>query len=738
MSRLCRAILVATIASTSLSGCSPTSAPPETSAIESDSHTQMVDELAAIRDRSLTNDPFFEEASIADTQRLLALTPEHRFVERFKLNIKLGNALRRLGKNEQAVEFMEAARRIHDEYQLTGSREDETRFYFEVGLTYLRLAETDNCVHCQTGESCILPIVGGGIHQKQAGSRKAVEYFQQVLELDPQHVKAIWLLNIASMTLGEYPQGVPEPFRIPVEKFRTSGEFPRFTDIASAAGLKSVNCGGGAVVEDFDNDGLFDILTSTWAPGGQLRYFRNQGDGTFKEETEQAGLTGLFGGINMAQADYDNDGDADVVVVRGAWLDQQGRQPNSLLQNQGNGRFRDVTFEVGLGDDRFPSACGAWMDFDNDGDVDLYIVNEEAPAQLYRNDGPDGFTDIAPSAGVTNGRYGKTASWGDFNNDRWPDLYVSNLGGNNRLYQNNGDGTFRDVAESLGVVDPHFSFPCWFWDVNNDGRLDLYVASYETQVEYVAAEYLDVDLRGEPDRLYLGNADGGFDEVASEFGLTRTTQPMGSNFGDLDQDGYPDFYLGTGYPSYEALMPNLMFHNRGGTRFEDVTVAGGFGHLQKGHGTAFADLDNDGDQDVFTQMGGAYPGDAFGNVLFENPGPANHWLRVKLIGSKSNRAGLGARIRIELLEAGERRTVYKWVNSGGTFGASPLEPQIGLGQATEIAILEVYWPTSDTTQRFEQVPLDRFVVIHEDDSELEIRELQQFRFPHESLALDLR
>ena len=192
---------------------------------------------------------------------------------------------------------------------------------------------------------------------------------------------------------------------------------------------------------------------------------------------------------------------------------------------------------------------------------------------------------------------------------------------------------------------------------------------------------------------------------------------MGSNFGDLDNDGFPDFYLGTGYPGYEGLMPNLLFHNRGGTGFSDVTTAAGLGHLQKGHGVAFADFDNDGDQDIFVELGGAFAGDAFGNALFENPGFGNHWITVKLLGKRSNRMGVGARIRIEIQEAGTRRSVYKWVNSGGSFGANPLRQEIGLGQATSIELLEVFWPTSGQIQRFRDVALDQFIEITEGQNE---------------------
>jgi hypothetical protein len=188
---------------------------------------------------------------------------------------------------------------------------------------------------------------------------------------------------------------------------------------------------------------------------------------------------------------------------------------------------------------------------------------------------------------------------------------------------------------------------------------------------------------------------------------------MGANFGDLDNDGFPDFYLGTGDPNFDSIMPNLMFHNLGGTGFANVSTAGGFGHLQKGHGVSFADLDNDGDQDVFMEMGGAFLGDAYMNALFENPGFSNNWITIKLIGDTSNRSAVGARIRCSISEGGTKRDIYKWVNSGGSFGANPLRREIGLGQAETIDVLDIYWPTSDTTQRFEDVAVNQFLEITE-------------------------
>ena len=202
---------------------------------------------------------------------------------------------------------------------------------------------------------------------------------------------------------------------------------------------------------------------------------------------------------------------------------------------------------------------------------------------------------------------------------------------------------------------------------------------------------------------------------------------MGSNFGDLDNDGYLDFYLGTGYPDYKNLMPSVMYRNQRGLGFVDVTYAGGFGHLQKGHAAVFADLDNDGDQDIFEQMGGAFPGDGYSNVLYENPGFENHFLTIKLVGVRSNRSAIGARIHAKVAANGEQHSIYKHVNSGGSFGANPLRQTIGLGKAEKVEILEIFWHTTGLTQRFHDVPLDQFIQITEGETQYTTIQLKKLK-----------
>jgi len=686
--------------------------------------------LEEIKNRTADENEFLGDAELrAANSHLSIAEAENNLTAQFRLRFNIAYYLLRLGKNREAIQHLEWVHKTFPEVRGKFNAELEQSLLMNLAVAQLRLAETENCVHCHTADSCLLPIRGGGIHIHRGGTQKAVDYLTLLLKRWPKNVKAQWLLNVSLMALGEYPDGVPEKFLIPPDKFKSETPFPRFPNVASDLGLNVFSLCGGTIVDDFDQDGFLDVVFSTWNTSGQIRFFRNQGDGTFVDRTEQAGLLGLYGGLNLIQADYDNDGDLDILVLRGGWLGTKGQHPNSLLENDGQAHFQDVTFAAGLGEKHYPTQTAAWADYDNDGDLDLFIGNELFPSQLFQNDGKGKFHDVAKTAGVLNHLTVKAVVWGDYDNDRRPDLYVSNRDGLNRLYHNNGDGTFKNVAAQLGVQKPENSFPAWFWDVNNDGVLDLFVSAYWSNVEYFAADFIGVPHKAETDRLYLGDGQGEFREASAEYNMNRVTLPMGSNFGDLDNDGYPDFYLGTGYPEYEGLMPNIMYHNLGGTRFSDVSVAGGFSHLQKGHGVSFADLDNDGDQDVIAELGGAYPGDAFSNALFENPGFGNHWLKVKLVGRQSNRWGIGARILAVIDDAGKRRKVYKWVNSGGTFGGNPLRQEIGIGGATIIDRLEVFWPTTGKTQKFHDVRADQFIEITEGEDEFQIHELKTIKFP---------
>ncbi|MBZ0269776.1 CRTAC1 family protein, partial [bacterium] len=469
-----------------------------------------------------------------------------------------------------------------------------------------------------------------------------------------------------------------------------------------------------------DGDGFLDILTSTEDPSGQLLFFRNRGDGTFEDRTEAAGLLGQLGGLNLVHADYDGDGDRDVLLLRGGWLGVAGCMPKSLLRNEGNGTFTDVTETAGLGPPDYPSQTAAFADYDLDGDLDLFVGNEvpeiaemeRYPCQLYRNDGDGTFTERAASAGVENRRLTKGVAWGDVDGDRYPDLYCSNQFNENRLYRNNRDGTFTDIGPERGVADRQHSFSVWFWDYDQDGRLDLFVAGYGGDMNQFVRSYLRPSPKFGNSALFR-NEGGTFRDVAKEAGLTLHVLTMGANFGDLDNDGWLDFYLGTGAPDYDALQPNVMYRNDGAGSFQDVTTSGGFGQIRKGHAIAWGDLDNDGDEDIYLQSGGFYPYDGFFNSLFRNPGHGNRWVTLRLRGTRSNRDAFGARIRVRVREGGHTRDLYRWMWPAGSFGSSSLQQEIGLGRAEAIESVEVTWPCTERPQVFRGLEPDACYLLTE-------------------------
>jgi hypothetical protein len=269
------------------------------------------------------------------------------------------------------------------------------------------------------------------------------------------------------------------------------------------------------------------------------------------------------------------------------------------------------------------------------------------------------------------------------------------------------------------VSEPSFSFPTWFFDYDNDGDLDLFVSGYDLRrLDKVGADFgaelLGVETPAERPRLYRNRGDGTFESVGSEVGLTDAVYSMGSNFGDIDTDGFLDVYVGTGAPDFRSIVPNKMYRNVGGAAFEDVTLPGGFGHVQKGHGVAFADLDNDGDEDVYEVMGGAYEGDAFQNVLFENPGFHRAWVTLVLEGTKSNRSAIGATVAVKVRRPdGKTQDFYRVVSTGGSFGSASLQLEIGLGDAVAIESVDVVWPLpSRTHQTYRGLqPGDRYLLV---------------------------
>lgn len=610
------------------------------------------------------------------------------------------------GQTEQAIQTCREIARINP--GLTQLTKQTLIYHKFLGICYLRLAEQSNCIHNHNDEACIVPIKGGGIHIDKSGSEQAIDKYLEILSVDPTDMESRWLLNLAYMTLDMHPHDVPEEYLIPIPE--QSSNMKPLENIATKTGLDHDDLSGGVITDDFNNDGLLDIIISSWSFSGNVNYYRNHGEDGFKDVTEESGLTDVVGGLNIKQADYNNDGHLDFVILRGAWKPNMdwGIPSNSLMKNNGDGTFSDVTFEVGMYSRR-PTQSAEWFDFNNDGLLDLYIVNEtttssekQFPCELYENNGDGTFTEVAGKFGVDFVGYFKGVSSGDINNDGWPELFLSNLYGDNMLLLNefydNPSRPFVNIAQSAGVQLPIAAFPAWFFDFNNDGFDDLYVASYgqqafKNQAGQFANDLLGREVESESNRLYMNQGNLAFEDVTDEYFKMQALSTMGCNYGDINNDGFPDFYLGTGAPDYRAAVPNRFFTNINGERFEDQTFALGMGHIQKGHGIAFSDLDNDGDQDVYAVMGGAYKGDNFANVLFENPGNSNNWIRLRLVGVEANRSAIGSKIKVSgVNQEGDSITVHKTVNSGASFGGNSLLAQIGLADLYEIIAVEVMWP----------------------------------------------
>ncbi|MDO5971290.1 CRTAC1 family protein [Flavivirga aquimarina] len=654
------------------------------------------------------------------------------------LNLLKAEELLYAGKTKNAIEILETLwdRSLNGPINYNLEPREEKKISSLLAVAYLRMGEQQNCLHHhEASASCIIPIGPKGYHHVKEGSRKAIVMFEKMLSYNSHDFNSRWLLNIAYMTLGEYPDGVPEKWVIPESVFKSDYPLKKFRDIAPKLGLNINELSGGIVVDDFNNDDLLDVLVSSWFPSHLLRYFVNNGDGNFTEKTQTAGVTEIGGGLNMVQADYNNDGFLDVFVLRGAWLGKLGKHPNSLLRNNGDNTFTDVTIEAGLLSFH-PTQTATWADFNNDGWIDLFIGNESEPnnmhpCELYVNNGDGTFSNKTKSAGLTvsdaqNAYYVKGVTTVDFDNDGWMDIYVSNYktSSKNLLFKNTGmdevgEIHFKEVGTSIGIGETFSSFPTWSFDYDNDGWMDIFVAGYKRSgygdpiSADITKEYLGFPHQAETMRLYK-NSGGTFSDVSSKVGLNKIGYAMGANYGDLDNDGYLDIYLSTGETGFESIIPNRVFRNSYGKTFQDVTTAGGFGHLQKGHAVSFSDIDNDGDQDIHVVMGGAFEGDNFFNSVYENPYQnENSWVKFILEGTKANRSAIGSKLAVTIIEDEHERIIFHTISSGGSFGSSTLRAEIGLSKASEIIKLELTWAGSGTRQIFENIKLNTFYKIIE-------------------------
>ena len=667
--------------------------------------------------------------------RLDTVKPDAPRTERFGVRWTLAQALVRIGALDEAIALCRQCERICAEAP-TETANWLPEVLLRLGATHFRQAEKQNCIARHNADSCILPLAGNAVHVEKAGAAAAAEVLTRLLALPGSDLglEAKWLLNIAHQALGDWPDGVPEAHRIPAAVFTAEAPFPHMIDRGASIGLGHHHHAGSLAIDDFTGDGVPDLFVCSFDTGVAPRLLRSEGDGRFTNIAAPAGLQHQLGGANLVHGDIDNDGLRDVLVLRGGGFFAGSAFPLSLLRQDRPGHFVDVSAAAGV-ELAAPTRSAAFADIDRDGDLDLFVACESERTQdgvkfdsrLFRNDGKGHFTDITATSGITNPDRAVGAVFADFDGDGLPELFVSNFMAQNRLFHNRGDSTFAECAAARGIAEPVASGPCATLDFDNDGDLDLFVGwqHHYRQIRSVAAWYIDGRIEDDGHRLFENDGKGHFRDVAAERGLRRAQLATGINTGDVDNDGCQDLYITTGAHDLAALFPNVLL--LGGERFRDATFAAGVGHLQKGNGVALADLDGDGDLEIGAQVGGFYPDDGFGSVLFENPGNGNHWLDVELRGVRDNRFGIGARVRAHVVGAAGERDIYVTVGAGGSLGCNPLGAHLGLGAAERIAFVEVRWLASGETQRVEGIPVDTRITITQGQAKAEPRRRTPFR-----------
>jgi enediyne biosynthesis protein E4 len=529
---------------------------------------------------------------------------------------------------------------------------------------------------------------------------------------------------------------------------KSSKTLAYFTDVAKEAGLTMMNVfggvdtkkyiiettGTGVAIFDYDNDGWPDIFIVNGTklegfPAGKAptnHLYHNNHDGTFTDVTEKAGLARTGWGQGVCVGDYDNDGWEDLYVT------YYGK--NVLYRNNGNGTFTDVSDKAGVGGSGKAWGTGcAFVDYDRDGRLDLMVANyvdfdlSAAPAPgerpsciwkgvpvmcgpqglpgakniLYHNRGDGTFEDVTSKAHIdqTTGHYAFSVTTLDFDDDGWPDIFVACDSTPSILYHNNRDGTFTDVAITAGAA------------FNEDGRAQAGMGS--TVADYDGHGKLDIfktNFSDDTATLYRNNGDGTFDDVTYRAGLGLNTQYLGwgTMFLDFDNDGWPDLLLVNGhvYPEVDSQHlgsnfqePRILYHNNGDGKFTDISTTAGPGitRAESSRGLAVGDLWNDGRISAVVSNMNAPP-----SLLVNQVRTPNHWVALRTIGTKSNRDGIGARIRVR---AGAR-TLIDEVRSGSSFDSNnDMRVHFGLGAAAKIDWVEVRWP-SGLLEKFENVGVD--------------------------------
>jgi len=624
---------------------------------------------------------------------------------------------------------------------------------FWLAVAYMRWAEEQNCLSPLTGPDgaayshvadpsrmCSLPL--SVHHRRTRGAQQAVRLLERLLsDYDTENAVYRWLLNFNHMTLGGFPQDVPALHRIQTGMVRQFyGPIAKktverhanlvFRERARDLGVNTLDAGKGVAVEDFDGDGHLDIITGgTFDP---IRYYRNEAGLAFQDVTQGSGLDGASQAHIISAADYDNDGLVDLFVARPFHHFQ-------LFRNRG-GTFQDVTISSGLlrqtptAEIATYACIPAFGDIDNDGDLDLMLAQfgqrtpwsegllsrEPMESKLFLNEAGR-FTDRTAEFGLAQlvrDQIFLSASFGDYDRDGWTDLFLSSFTRGRSVLLRNLDGRHFEPTSHLS---PNVAgFASAFLDINHDGQLDVFQAASSPAA--TATEYWIEGLV--PDRnasSIIVQNDGVFESRPDFFKGGGVAGVMGVSFGDLNNDGCYDFYFGTGNPEPWYVLPNMMFLGDRNSRdclgtMTNISVTNGFGNVQKGHGIVFFDFDNDGDQNVYSSLGGMWPADRWPNQFFVNDSSLdNHWVKIRLRGRKSNFFGVGSSIRVVAESAAGERVVRTYLMNNGTgFGSSPYLAHIGLLDANRALEVEVYWPASGCRKSY-AATLDELNVLDESE-----------------------
>jgi tetratricopeptide (TPR) repeat protein len=539
----------------------------------------------------------------------------------------------------------------------------------------------------------------------------AVRAEVRAMDANPADERPRSVMFQAAQKMGGYPPFVPMAHRMEM-KAGFAKPTVHFEDIAARIGLDKTSGGRGTAVFDYDNDGLLDIAVTS-AYGGATLY-HNNGDGTFTDVSITSGLDAATNTFGVTAGDYNNDGFTDLYITRAGFYMGEGQ----LYRNNGDGTFTDVTKQAGLDTIWGPAFTASWVDYDGDGLLDLFVANNlgslferKTPNRLFHNNGDGTFTEVTEQAGLKTIWPTIGGAWGDYDNDGRMDLFLSNGLGRSQLYHNNGDGTFTDVSELAGVTAMGFGSPAFWWDYDNDGWMDIgqFIWSDHDDVIYTM-RHGEAPPNGQSMRVYHNNRDGTFTLVSRELGLTECWGTMSGSFGDFNNDGYLDLALGNGSPKLDRLDPMVVFENDG-TKFRNTSFAAGLPFTGKSHGVNMADLFGDGRLSILVAAGGAYPGDLLTTSVYCPTSLPGNYLNMRLAGVRSNRSAIGARVS---LEAGGRKQ-FREVTGGSNFGCLPLEQHFGLGDILKVDAVEIRWP-SGLRQRFEGLPANCTLEFTEGDS----------------------